>query len=79
MSKLPFEAPLFWKCLFTIFTLVVIAWVAAVKLMAYEMITPDYVGSFISAVIFSYLVHLWLLPGEYEDDDEYEDEEPEEA
>ncbi len=79
MSKLPFEGPLFFKCLVTVFILVIVTWVVIVNMTEYEMIGADYGGSFISAIIFSYLVHLWLLPGEYEYEDDYEDEEPGEA
>ena len=78
MSKLPFEGRIFWKTLPVVYFLVVVAWVLIVRFTDYEMTPADYGGSFISSTILAYLVHLWLLPGEYAseelDDDEHEDQ-----
>lgn len=79
MGKLPFEKGLFWKCLITVYVLVVVAWVLIVRFSDYEMTNADYVGSFISATIFSYLIHLWLLPGDHEYDEDYDEFDEEEA
>lgn len=79
MSKLPFEPGIFWKVLPTVYVLVVVAWILIVKLSGYVMKPADYGGSFIASSIFAYLVHLWLLPGEYEDEMEDEGEQTEEA
>ena len=64
-AKLPFCGRIFWVILPIVVVLVIIAWVIAVKGFGYEMGAQDYVGSAISLVIFSYLVHLWMLPDEY--------------
>jgi len=66
--RLPFKAKLFWTILPTVLALVVIAFLLAVKFADYEMTNADYGGSFISACIGSYLIHLWLLPAEYYED-----------
>ena len=68
MKKLPFDGSIFWKALLAVYVLVVVAWVLVVRLAGYEMKSADYGGSFISATIFAYLVHLWLLPGDFEHD-----------
>lgn len=65
MSKLPFVGPIFWKVFVVVVVLVVVAWFILARFELYERTTTDTVGSAISAVIFSYLVHLWLLPPEY--------------
>ena len=75
MKKLPFEAGIFWKVLPTVYVLVVVAWVLIVRFTDYEMKPADYGGSFISATIFGYLLHLWMLPGEFEEEPgDWEDE-----
>ncbi|MFQ5462203.1 MAG: hypothetical protein ACE5E5_06200 [Phycisphaerae bacterium] len=83
MVKIPFVGRLFWKILPAVFVLVVLTFWIAVRFFDYEMTNADYGGSFISGIIFSYLLHLWMLPADaypdyeddYEDDDEWEDEE----
>ncbi len=62
--KLPFVIRIFWKALAAVAILVAIAWAVIVKVIDYEMTNADYGGSAISAIIFAYLVHLWLLPEE---------------
>lgn len=76
MSNIPFDRGLFWKVLPAVYVLVIIVWVVVVKLTEYEIQSTDYGGSFLASTIFAYLIHLWLLPGEYEeyDDDEQEHE-----
>lgn len=68
MGKLPFAAGLFFKTLFVVIVLVIAAWFVIVRFFGYTMIAADYGGSAISTVLFSYLVHLWLLPGGPPDD-----------
>jgi hypothetical protein len=75
MSKVPFEGRIFWKVLPTVYILVVIAWVLFVRFGGYEMTPADYGGSFLSATIFAYLIHLWILPGDYS---HYDEEDPSE-
>lgn len=74
MGKLPFEGRIFWKVLPTVYVLVVVAWVLVVRFSDYAMKPADYGGSFIASTIFAYLVHLWLLPGEYEYEEDSEEE-----
>ena len=74
MSRLPFEGRIFWKALPAVYVLSVVAWVLIVKFSEYEMTPADYGGTFISVTIFAYLIHLWMLPGDHLDDEEYEDD-----
>ncbi len=60
---LPFVPAVFAKVLAIVLTLVLIGFVAS-YLYYGELTTVDIVGSLISALIFSYMVHLWLLPPE---------------
>ena len=64
MAKLPFAGGVFWKTLAVVVVLVVIAWWVVVRFFGYQMTSADYGGSTLSTIIFAYLVHLWLLPGE---------------
>ena len=63
MGKLPFIAGLFWKTLAVVVILVVVTWSLIVRLSGYQITAADYGGTTISTVLFSYLVHLWLMPG----------------
>jgi len=63
VGKLPFVAGLFWKTLAIVVVLVILAWYLIVRFGGYEMIAADYGGSAISAVLFAYLIHLWMMPG----------------
>ena len=78
MSKLPFVARIFWKVLIVVAALVVLTFVILVKFTDYTRTTTDTVGATITGIIFSYLLHLWMLPAEHlhpdEQDDEGEDE-----
>ena len=72
MSKLPFDRVIFWKVFLIVMTLVVLTFYLLFKFSAYQLANADRFGSLLSATIFSYLVHLWLLPPEYDAED-YED------
>jgi hypothetical protein len=63
MGKLPFVAGLFWKTLAVVVVLVVLTWFLIVRFGGYAMTAADYGGTTISTVLFSYLFHLWLMPG----------------
>lgn len=69
MGKLPFVPHIFWPVLVVVAVLIVVAFVLFTRFAEYEKTTTDIVGSTISGVIFSYLVHLWLLPGDGPDED----------
>lgn len=73
MGKLPFVPRIFWPVIVVVAVLIVAAFALFAHFTDYERTTTDMVGSSISGVIFSYLVHLWLLPGDVgpdEDSDE---------
>ena len=72
MSKLPFDRTIFWKVFLIVMALVVLTFFILFKFSSYQLTNADRFGSLLSATIFSYLVHLWLLPPEYDDED-YED------
>ena len=86
MSKLPFNRAIFWKVFIIVMVLVVGTFTILFFFTSYRLTNADKYGSLISALILSYLVHLWLLPPEYlpeedceeawegEDDDEADDE-----
>lgn len=69
-GKLPFVGRVFWIVLPVVFILVIAAFFVAVRFFDYSITRADYGGAFISAVIFSYLLHLWLLSPEYPASDE---------
>ena len=75
--RLPFVGRIFWAVLAVVVVLVVLAFGYFLVFTDYELATRDIVGSLISLLIFSYLVHLWLLPGEYAeaDDEAFPDDE----
>ncbi len=77
MGKLPFEGRIFWVVLIVVAIVAVIAWYITLNFTSYtEMIGADWGGSIISGILLSYLIHLWLLPAPYDDEDEeFEDEE----
>ena len=64
VGKLPFATGLFLKSLIVVIILVVVTWFLVVRLSGYQMTAADYGGTTISTVLFAYLVHLWLMPGE---------------
>ena len=73
MSKLPFEAGIFVKVLAVVVVLAIVAWVVAKRLFDYGPLQPqDWVGTVITTLLLSYLVHLWLLPM----DDHHSDGDP---
>jgi len=63
MSKFPLVPKTFVKVLAVVLLLVAIGF-AIVIWIAGKISTTDVVGTLISAVIFAYLVHLYLIPGE---------------
>lgn len=74
MSKLPFVASIFWKVLVSVAVLIVLTFVVFVKFFDYELSITDTGGATITGLIFSYLVHLWMLPAEQlHPDEEYDD------
>ncbi len=74
MSRLPFDRGIFWKVFLAVMGLLVLTFYLLFKFSTYQLTNADRFGSLISATILSYLLHLWLLPSEY-DDEEYDDEE----
>lgn len=64
MGKLPFAAGLFWKTFAVIVVLVILTWWLVARITGYEITPADYGGTTISTILFSYLVHLWMLPSE---------------
>ena len=65
MRKLPLDFGIFWKTFVVVSVLVVVAWWVVIRFKFYEAMTPaDYVGTTISTILFSYLVHLWILPAD---------------
>ncbi|MCH8149507.1 MAG: hypothetical protein IH987_16240 [Planctomycetes bacterium] len=74
LNKLPFDRVIFWKVFLIVMALVVLTFYLFFKFSAYQLTNADRFGSLLSATIFSYLVHLWLLPPEYDDEDYYDDE-----
>lgn len=70
MGKLPFVPRIFWAVLLIVAVLIVVTFALFAKFSTYERTTTDMVGSAISGVIFSYLVHLWLLPGDMGHDED---------
>ena len=76
MSKLPFDRAIFWKVFLIVMALLVLTFYVLFKFSGYQLTNADRFGSLLSATIFSYLIHLWLLPPEYDDED-FEDGEDE--
>lgn len=64
-GKLPFVGRIFWKVLAVVVVLAVLIFAILIGFTDYELTRTDAVGSLISLLILSYLVHLWLLPGEH--------------
>jgi len=63
VSKLPLDFGIFWKTLAVVVVMVVLTWWVAIRFEFYDAMTPaDYVGTTISTILFSYLIHLWILP-----------------
>lgn len=79
MSKLPFMPKLFFKTLVIVVVLVILAWWLALHFFPEHVnegkgMTPaDYGGTTISTILFTYLVHLWLMPmDDYPEESEHE-------
>ncbi|MFQ5493817.1 MAG: hypothetical protein ACE5EX_00385 [Phycisphaerae bacterium] len=60
--KLPFIGRIFWRVLTVVALLLVAGWFLIPRLIDYTITPADYGGSSISALIFAYLIHLWLFP-----------------
>jgi len=61
----PFKPALFSKVLGVILVLVALVFVVVVRIHG-DIAARDIIGSLISALIGSYLLHLWLLPQDAE-------------
>lgn len=72
MGKLPFVGRIFWKTLVCVVVVASIAIWAFIKFAEYEVTSADRFGAPVTAILLSYLVHLWLLPADVlqGDDDE---------
>ena len=61
-SLFEFVPAVFWKVLAATLTAVMLGWLGAMWIYG-ELKTVDIVGSLISAPIFAYMVHLWIVYG----------------
>ncbi len=59
-SLFEFVPAVFWKVLAATLTVVMLGWFGAMWIFG-ELKTVDIVGSLISAPIFAYMVHLWII------------------
>ncbi len=59
-SLFEFVPAVFFKVLATTLTVVLLGWIGAIWIFG-ELKTVDIVGSLISAPIFAYMVHLWIV------------------
>ncbi len=59
-SLFDFVPGVFWKVLAATLTRVMLGWIGAIWIFG-ELKTFDIVGSLISAPIFAYMVHLWII------------------
>ena len=59
-SVFDFVPVIFWKTLAATLTAVMLGWLGAMWIYG-ELKTVDIVGSLISAPIFAYMVHLWIV------------------
>ena len=64
-SLFEFVPAVFWKVLAATLTVVMLGWIGAMWIYG-ELKTVDIVGSLISAPIFAYMVHLWVVYGKNE-------------
>ena len=64
-SVFDFVPAIFWKTLAATLTAVMLGWLGAMWMYG-ELKTVDIVGSLISAPIFAYMVHLWVVYGKNE-------------
>jgi len=60
--KLPFVTGVYFKVLAAVALVAGIAWTLVFTLSDYEIMPADYGGTVISSLIFSYLLHLWIIP-----------------
>ncbi len=61
-SLFEFVPAVFWKVLAATLTAVMLGWIGAIWFYG-ELKTVDICGSLISAPIFAYMVHLWIIYG----------------
>ncbi len=59
-SLFEFVPAVFWKVLAATLTAVMLGWIGAMWFYG-ELKTVDICGSLISAPIFAYMVHLWII------------------
>jgi len=64
MGKLPFVGRVFWKTLVVVFVVAAVAIWAYIKFAEYEVTSADRFGAPVTALLLSYLIHLWLLPAD---------------
>ena len=64
-SLFDFVPAVFWKVLAATLTVVMLGWIGAIRIFG-ELKTVDICGSLISAPIFAYMVHLWVVYGKNE-------------
>jgi len=69
LFPLDFVPAVFFKVLVITLTVVLVGWVGSLWLYG-ELTTVDIVGSLISAPIFAYLVHLWIVYAKDREPDE---------
>jgi hypothetical protein len=60
--QLPFVHRVFWTTFAVVSVLVITVWALVFLFTDYERTDADAGGTIISTVIFSYLVHLWIIP-----------------
>lgn len=59
---LPFVTGLYFKTLAIVAVLVAGTWALIRVLSDYEVTNADFGGTIISSLIFTYLIHLWIMP-----------------
>lgn len=60
--KLPFVPGVYFKVLAVVAALVAIVWALVLNFSEYETTNADFGGTIISSLIFTYLIHLWIIP-----------------
>ena len=77
MKKLPFYPGIFFKTLLVVVILVTVVWSLYLWLSDYIVTPADYIGTFISTILLTYLVHLWIMPTDhslFEDESDSDEE-----
>jgi len=81
MGKLPFVGRIFWKTLACVLVVAAGAIWAYLTFTDYKVTPADKAFAPITAVLLSYLVHLWLLPADVlqgDEESESSEDEPDE-